>query len=171
MVALSSPVRCETWICRMENSEYRAADSRPRAMPSRYRTSRLNTSRTPAMAMKLISTSAQDSRFRFRSGSRMAVKKQEVAMQATPMETFDAWMLAKNATQCKARMVPQPAMRRTERQPVRCRRPIRAITAARTGTLTIIRYHTKGSPPRVMSRPRIPVHPARKTAVWSRIMD
>ena len=46
------------------------------------------------MAMKLIRTSGQDSRFRLMSGSSSVVKKQEVAMQATPTDTFDAWMLA-----------------------------------------------------------------------------
>ena len=49
---------------------------------------------TPAMAIKLIRTSVQETRFRLMSGSRSVVKKQDVAMQATPTETFEAWMLA-----------------------------------------------------------------------------
>ncbi len=46
------------------------------------------------MAMKLIRTSVQEIRFRLMSGSSSVVKKQDVAMQATPMETLEAWMLA-----------------------------------------------------------------------------
>ena len=46
------------------------------------------------MAMKLIKTSLQATRFRLRIGSSSVVKKHDVAIQATPMDTFDDWMLA-----------------------------------------------------------------------------
>lgn len=46
------------------------------------------------MAMKLMKTSAHDILFRLMSGSSSVVKKQDVAMQATPMETLEAWILA-----------------------------------------------------------------------------
>jgi hypothetical protein len=42
-----------------------------------------------------------------------------------------------------------------------------ASTKVRVATLTIILYHTRGSPPREINLPKIPVHPARKTARWS----
>ena len=45
-----------------------------------------------------------------------------------------------------------------------------ASTAASTTTLVIILYHTRGSPPNDMSRPKMPVHPARNTAIC-RIMS
>ena len=166
MVALSSPVRFAVLMFRREKREYKAADSSPRAMPSRYRTSRLKTSSTPAMAMKLIRISRQDTRFRLISGSSRAVKKQEVAMHATPTDTFDVWMLAKNATQCKARNAPHPAIRQKAGQETLCSRRSSASAPASTGTLIIMRYHTSGSPPREIILPRIPVHPARNTAVW-----
>ncbi len=44
--------------------------------------------------MKLISTSIHEILFRLMAGSSNVVKKQDVAMQATPMDTFEAWMLA-----------------------------------------------------------------------------
>ena len=50
-----------------------------------------------------------------------------------------------------------------------CKRPINARTMVRTAMLTIIRYHTRGRPPREISLPKMPVQPARNTAVWSRI--
>ena len=77
-----------------ENSEYSAADNSPRAMPSLYLISRLKMSSTPEMAMKLMSTSIHEILFRLMAGSSNVVKKQDVAMQATPMDTFEAWMLA-----------------------------------------------------------------------------
>ena len=40
----------------------------------------------------------------------------------------------------------------------------------KVATLTMMRYQTSGRPLKVIRRPKIPVHPARKTAVWRRIM-
>ena len=62
------------------------------------------------MEMKLMRISFQETRVRLMSGSNKVVKKHEVAMQATPTDTFAVWMLAKKATQCKAISTPQPAI-------------------------------------------------------------
>ena len=40
-------------------------------------------------------------------------------------------------------------------------------TAASTMTLVIILYHTKGNPPKDISLPNMPVHPAKNTAMCS----
>ena len=45
------------------------------------------------MAMKLISSSLHWIRRRAISGSKSAEKKQDVAMQATPTDTLEVWML------------------------------------------------------------------------------
>ena len=115
------------------------------------------------------------------AGSKKEVKNDEVAMQATPMETLEAWMLAKNATQWIPRRTPQPAIIIAARHPgnktdccvlelpgreaVR----MRMSTAARETSAIIERYQTRGRPPKEMILPNIPVHPARKTATCSRI--
>ena len=121
------------------------------------------------MEMKLMRTSFQETRVRLISGSNRVVKKQEVAMQATPIDTFAVWMLAKKATQCKASSTPQPAICRTSRCPTRCRRPMDPSTRTSVTMLISIRYQTSGRPPSEIIRPKIPVQPARKTAVWRRI--
>ena len=46
------------------------------------------------MAMKLISSSTHWIRRPVRIGSKSEEKKQVVAMQATPTETLEAWMLS-----------------------------------------------------------------------------
>ena len=103
-------------------------------------------------------------RLRFTRGSNKVVKKHEVATHATPMDTFDAWMLAKKATQCKASRMPHPPIFRMARIGVRCSRRMKPSTAVSTTTLVIILYHTSGNPSKETSRPKMPVHPARKTA-------
>jgi len=117
------------------------------------------------MAMKLSSIFFHWNFFLLTSGSNSVVKKQEVATQATPMETLDACMLAKNATQCKANRTPQPQIFITALIAVRWILFIKASTANNTTTLAIILYHTRGSPPSEMSLPKMPVHPAKNTAI------
>lgn len=103
--------------------------------------------------------------FLLTSGSNNVVKKQEVATQATPMETFEACMLAKNATQCRASNTPQPQIFSTAPGLVLWTLFMKARTANSTMTLAIILYHTSGSPPSEMSLPKMPVHPAKNTAI------
>jgi hypothetical protein len=109
------------------------------------------------------------------AGSKKEVKNDEVAMQATPTETLEAWMLAKNATQWMPRRAPQPAMRRAAFVfgcelvgELECKRKNRR-TIARVTRAIIDLYQTRGRPPKEMILPNIPVHPARKTAIFSRI--
>ena len=90
-------------------------------------------------------------------------------MHATPTETLEALMLAKNATQWMPSRAPQKAMRRMAAAPTRCSRRMSASTAASAASATIDLYHTSGSPPNEMILPNMPVHPARKTAICSRI--
>ena len=116
------------------------------------------------MAMKLSRMLRHCTRRRFTIGSKRVVKKHEVATQATPMDTFDACMLAKNATQCRASRIPHPPIFIIARRGVWWSRPIQPSTAVSTTTLVIILYHTNGSPPNEMSLPKMPVHPARNTA-------
>ena len=108
MVALSSWVSLATLMFNMEKMEYNAAHNNPSAIPSLYLMSMLKMNKMPAMAMKLSRMSLYRKRLPLMSGSNRVVKKQEVATQATPIETFDTWILAKNATQCKASNTPHP---------------------------------------------------------------
>ena len=121
------------------------------------------------MEMKLMSTSLQENRFRPNKGSNSEVKKQEVAMQATPIDTLAVWMLAKKATQCRASRMPQAMIWRVVLPSTLCSRRVSARTVTSVTTLTIIRTQTSDRPPSEIIRPKIPVQPARKTAVWSRI--
>ena len=61
--------------------------------------------------------------------------------------------------------MPQAAMRSSAGRATLCSRPASAITSISATTLTRIRYHTKGIPLREINRPKMPVRPARKTAV------
>jgi hypothetical protein len=93
---------------RIEKSEYSAAQSSPKAMPRRNWMSMLKINKIPAMAMKLSRMFFHWIRLWFTSGSNRVVKKHDVATQATPMDTFEACILAKKATQCKASKIPHP---------------------------------------------------------------
>ena len=121
------------------------------------------------MAMKLSKIFFHCNRLWFTSGSNRVVKKQEVATQTTPIETFDACILAKKATQCKANKIPHPQIFITARRDVLCSLRMTANTAASTTTLVIILYQTKGSPPSEISRPKMPVQPAKNTAICKMI--
>ena len=138
-------------------------------MPRRYLTSRLKMRSMPAMAMKLIRKSFHDSLCLLIRGSKTAVKEQDVAMHATPTETLDAWMLAKKATQWIPSSTPQPAMAAAWAAVTLCRRRARSSIAARVTRAIIDLYQTRGRPAKEMILPNIPVHPARKTAIFSRI--
>ena len=79
----------------------------------------LKMNRMPAMAMKLRRMFFHCTRRRFTMGSNRVVKKHEVATHATPMDTFEACMLAKKATQCRASKMPHPPIFMMAFHPVR----------------------------------------------------
>ena len=62
------------------------------------------------MEIKLIRSPTRETFLLLIRGSRNVVKKHDVAIQTTPTETLEAWILAKKAVQWTESIAPQSAI-------------------------------------------------------------
>lgn len=96
-------------------------------------------------------------------GSRIAVKKAVLAITAKATETFETFIAAKKAIQCKAIMHPTPSMCDILLENEIEVLEVISTMANKKGTAITILYQTKGMAFSEISFPHIPVNPKMST--------
>ena len=101
------------------------------------------------------------------NGSNTAVKKPTAEKQTNATDTFENLMEPKKLTQCNEAMKPTPNILNRSARLTFCNRFINPNSIHMVMALMNNRHQTNNPSFSVMSRPSIPVKPARKTAMWS----